>query len=222
MYTRPIEPTHRRGSKKRFAKHARGARREHRRVQGRLQLRRDRRAVRPPVRGQARARCRRASTATSPATSRWRTGSSPPAQQAKLPMLLRVVPDHAGVRHPARAVEAQELRREDAAGRGRDRGRRRRDRRRVRGQPRRSPPRAVPGVDLKSEAHRPRDQPRAAAAHRRRAARRSVHRPADQDRAGRPAARDVRPSRRGAAADRRRAVAEPTASTPRSRRCASR
>ena len=36
--------------------------------------------------------------------------------------VLRVVPDHAGLRHPARALEAEELRREDAAGRGRDRG----------------------------------------------------------------------------------------------------
>ena len=66
-----------------------------------------------------------------------------------------------------------------------------------------------PGVDLKAEAlglaislELPLDA-------RRRAARRSVHRPAHQDRAGRPAARDVRPPRRGAAADRRRAVAEP-------------
>ena len=66
--------------------------------------------------------------------------------------LLRVVPDHARVRHPARALEAEELRREDAAGRGRDRGRGRRDRRRVRGQPRRSPRTSGPGVDLKSEA----------------------------------------------------------------------
>ena len=64
---------------------------------------------------------------------------------------LRVVPDHAGVRHPARAVEPQELRRAHAAGR-------RRDRRRSasRSAPRSpvssaSPPRAVPGVDLKSE-----------------------------------------------------------------------
>ena len=45
---------------------------------------------------------------------------------------LRVVPDHAGVRHPPRALEAQELRRAHAAGRRRDRRRRRRDRRRVR------------------------------------------------------------------------------------------
>ena len=65
---------------------------------------------------------------------------------------LRVVPDHAGVRHPARAVEAQELRRAHAAGRGRDRGRRRRGRRA------RSPgslgvtATSGPGVDLKSEA----------------------------------------------------------------------
>ena len=79
-----------------------------------------------------------------------------------------------------------------------------------------------PGVDLKSEAHRARGEPRAAAAHRRRAARRPVHRPADQDRAGRPAARDVRPPRRGAAADRRGRARRATASTPRSRRRGSR
>ena len=66
--------------------------------------------------------------------------------------VLRVVPDHARVRHPARAVEAQELRREDAAGRRRDRGRRRGRRRRVRRSASPSPARADPGVDLKSEA----------------------------------------------------------------------
>ena len=48
---------------------------------------------------------------------------------------------------------------------------------------------------------------RAAARRRRRAARRALHRAADQDRAVRPAAGDVRPQRRGAAADRRAAVA---------------
>ena len=46
--------------------------------------------------------------------------------------LLRVVPDHAGVRHPPRAVEAEELRREDAPVRRRDRRRRRGGGRRVR------------------------------------------------------------------------------------------
>ena len=50
--------------------------------------------------------------------------------------LLRVVPDHARVRHPARAVEAQELRREDAPGRRRDRRRGCGGGCRVRGQPR--------------------------------------------------------------------------------------
>ena len=45
---------------------------------------------------------------------------------------------------------------------------------------------------------------------------------ADQDRAGRPAAGDVRPQRRGAGAGARRPVARRTASTPRSRRSGSR
>ena len=66
------------------------------------------------------------------------------AQKAKLPIVLRVVPDHARVRHPARAVEAEELRREDAAGRRRDRRRGCRGRRRVRRQPRGHRRRAVP------------------------------------------------------------------------------
>ena len=79
-----------------------------------------------------------------------------------------------------------------------------------------------PGVDLKSEAIGLAVSLELPMLHRRRAARRPVDRPADQDRAGRPAARDVRPARRGAAADRRRAARRPTASTPRSKRCGSR
>ena len=66
------------------------------------------------------------------------------AQQGEAAALLRVVPDHARLRHPARAVEAQELRREDAAGRRRDRRRGRGGRRRVRRAASRSPARAVP------------------------------------------------------------------------------
>ena len=73
------------------------------------------------------------------------------SQQAQAAAALRVVPDHAGVRHPARALEAQELRRAHAAGRGRDRRGRRRDRRRVR-RPPRGHRTSGPGVDLKSEA----------------------------------------------------------------------
>ena len=63
----------------------------------------------------------------------------------------RQLPDHPGVGHPARAVQAQELQRPDLPGRGRDRRHRRRDRRLLRG--------ALgvtstsgPGVSLKSEA----------------------------------------------------------------------
>ena len=59
-----------------------------------------------------------------------------------------------------------------------------------------------PGRGAQVRDHRPGHQPRAAAAHHRRAARRALHRPAHQDRAGRPAAGHVRPPRRVAAADR--------------------
>ena len=54
------------------------------------------------------------------------------AQQRQPADPVRVVPDHAGLRHPPRAVEAQELRRAHAAGGRRDRRRRGGDRRRVR------------------------------------------------------------------------------------------
>ena len=53
-------------------------------------------------------------------------------------------------------------------------------------------PRHLPQV----RGHRPGRHDRAAGGHHRRAARRTQHRPADQDRAGRPAASDVRPQRR--------------------------
>ena len=64
-----------------------------------------------------------------------------------------------------------------------------------------------PGHRAEVRDDRPRRDDGAAAARRRRAARRPVDRAADQDRAGRPAAGDVRPQRRGAGADRRAAVA---------------
>ena len=53
-----------------------------------------------------------------------------------------------------------------------------------------------PGIALKGEAIGLARDDRTAAGHHRRAARRPEHRPADQDRAGRPAAGDVRPQRR--------------------------
>ena len=72
-----------------------------------------------------------------------------------------------------------------------------------------SPRTSGPGVDLKSEAMGLAISLELPLIARRRAARRPVDRSAHQDRAGRPAARDVRPARRGAAADRRRVLAEP-------------
>ena len=78
MYTRPVEPDARVDPAPLRAKPA-GARRQHGRLQGRPRLRRDRRAVRPPLRGASRRRCRPAPTPTSPATPRWRGASSPPA-----------------------------------------------------------------------------------------------------------------------------------------------
>ena len=220
MYTRPTEPLARLDQERGSRAGRRCSRPTSPRSRAGVQLRRDRRAVRPPLRGEARAAAGRhlpQHHRQRRAVVRARRGRA----EGEAAAVLRVVPDHARVRHPARAVEAQALRREDAAGRRRDRGGRRRGRRRVRRQPRghrheRTRCRPQVGGD------RPRDQPRAADAARRRAARRPVDRTADQDRAGRPHARDVRPARRGAAADRRRASRRPTASTPRSRRCASR
>ena len=58
-------------------------------------------------------------------------------QLAKLPVHARVIPHHAGQRHPPRAVEAQALRDPDDSSRGRDRGDRHGARRGVLGSPRR-------------------------------------------------------------------------------------
>ena len=119
----------------------------------------------------------------------------------------RRLPDHPGERHPARAVQAQALRRAHVPGRGRDRRHRqpRSARRSAVRWP--SPQSSGPGIALKGETIGLAVVARAAADHLRHPARRPVHRPADQDRAVRPAAGDVRPQRRGAGADRRAAVA---------------
>ncbi len=109
------------------------------------------------------------------------------------------LPDHSGLRPAARARDVQELRRDHLPGRGRDRRRLRGHRSRLRG-------RSRDHFDLGSGA-RPEergDESRGdggvAAGGRRRPARRTVDRPADEDRAGRPAAGDVRPQQRVAAA----------------------
>ena len=119
--------------------------------------------VRLALRGQA-APLAPGEYATSPATPRCRGGSITAAQQAKPAALLGQLPDHAGVRHPPRAVQAQGVRRA------------------ARSRPKTRSPRSAaaigaataarsaitttsgPGVDLKSRGDRARDQPRAAAA----------------------------------------------------------
>ena len=79
-----------------------------------------------------------------------------------------------------------------------------------------------PGHVPEGRGDRPGGEDRAAAGDHRHPARRPVHRAADQDRAGRPAAGDVRPQRRIAGADHRGGHARPIASTAPSKRCGSR
>ena len=64
--------------------------------------------------------------------------------QSGLPLFLGVLPDHPGLRHPARAEQAQAVRRHDVPGRGRDRRHRRRPRRVVRRRRSASPPPPAP------------------------------------------------------------------------------
>ena len=76
-----------------------------------LELRRDRRDVPHRVQGSPGRRSRRDATATSPATRRPRSGFVAAAQPRRPAALPRQLPDHAGQRHPARALDAEELRR---------------------------------------------------------------------------------------------------------------
>ena len=195
-------------------------RRQHHRVHVGLELRRDHRDLRGHLRDQAGADVGR----HLPQHHRQPRAVLRPDRRGRAvgaAALPRLLPDHPGLRHPPRAEQAQVVRRHDVPGRGRDRRRRRRHRRRVRRQPRRHH-HLRPGHRAEVRGDRPRGDDRAAAARRRRAARRAVDRAAHQDRAGRPAAGDVRPQRRVAGAGRRPAVARATASTPPSRRPGSR
>ena len=130
MYSRPIEPVidwideavRQQGDR---------PRRQPGRVQGRVQLRRDGRAV--PAR--LRDRPRRPPQGPVPQHHRQhRPGLRPARRQPPVGPrpLPRLVPDHAGLRHPPRAVEAQVVRCPHHAGGGRDRRHRRRPRRLLR------------------------------------------------------------------------------------------
>ena len=104
----------------------------------------------------------------------------------------RVLPDHAGLGHPPRAVQAQALRRPHGAGRGRDRRRRHGPRRGLRRPPRRHHDQR-PGRDAEVRDDLAGHLRRAAPADRRHPARRAVDRPADEDRGRRPQHRPLRP-----------------------------
>ena len=213
LYTRPIEPTIE-WIAERFGGQAPGGRRQHPGLPGRLRLRRDGRALRVQLRGPPRhlreGRVRPGHR--QPGAGLGPDRRLPPGRRAALPGQL---PDHAGVGHPARAEPAQGVRRPHLPGRGRDRRHRRRPGRLLRRRPRGDhDQRPGPGPQVRDD--RPGHQPRAAARHRRRPAGRALDRPAHEDRAGRPAARHVRPPRGGAAArswrPRRPATASPSPS----------
>ena len=136
------------------------------------------------------------------------------------PPVLRELPDHAGLRAAARAVAAEELRRHDPAGRGRDRGRQRRARRGLRRRPRRDGDERTRDGPEGRDARPGRDA-RAADGDRRRAARRARRRACRRRRSSRTCC-----SRCSGATASRRSRSSPlarrrTASTPRSRRRAS-
>ena len=104
------------------------------------------------------------------------------------------LPDHPGLGRAPRAEQAQAVRDHHVPGRGRDRRDRRRPRRLVR-RVARCHQHLRPRHRAEVGDHRSRGDDRAAAGRHRRPARRPLDRPADQDRAGRPAAGDVRPQR---------------------------
>ena len=203
LYSRPTEGTLAFLQTK-FADPPRHRRRQHRGLQGRLELRRDHGGVRGLVRDQAGATGR----GHLPQHDRQpgavlRTRRGRPARPAAA--VPRRLPDHAGLGHPARAEQAQAVRRPYLPGRGRDRRHRCCSGRVVRrGASASAPPRARHRAQERD--HRPGGVSRAAAGDLRHPARRPVDRPADQDRAVRPAAGDVRPQRRGAGAGDRRPV----------------
>ena len=205
MYSRPTEGTldFVRHEVREQARHRRG---QHHRVQGGLELRRDHRGVRRLLRGQAGHACRPGTYRNISGNLALAYGLIAAGQRAEAAAVPGRVPDHPGQRHPARAVQAQALRRAHVPGRGRDRRHRRRAGRVVRrGAGRHHVLRA--GHRAQGRDDRAGGVAGAAADHLRHPARRPVDRPADQDRAVRPAAGDVRAQRRGAGADRRAAVA---------------
>jgi hypothetical protein len=158
-----------------------------------IQLRRDDRGGRRPIRGQAgqaaRRRIHQHHRQHCPRLGNRRCRSAGEAADH-----ARLVPDHAGVRHSPRTVEAQALRDPYRAGRRRDRGDRHGARRCVRRASRRDHHQR-PGCRLEERDDISRCVDRTAVAPGRHPARRAVDRPADQDRGVRPQHRAVRTAR---------------------------
>ena len=121
MYTRPTEPDA--GVDREALRHQRAGRRgQPGGVPRRLQLRRDDRGRRSPLRGPpGDAAGRRVHQRHR--QHRARLGHRRRRSAGQAAGHARVVPDHPGVGHPPRAVQAQALRRAHGAGRGRDRRR---------------------------------------------------------------------------------------------------
>ena len=198
LYTRPVEPTVE-WITERFAAKPQVAEANTRAFRAGLRLRRDGRAVRVQLRGPA-GDLREGRVRPGHREPGARLGPDHGLPAGRAAALPRELPDHPGLGHPARAQPAQGVRDPHLPGRGRDRRHRRRPGRVLRRCPRGHHDQR-PGPRPQVRDDRPGHQPRAAARHRRRPARRALHRAAHQDRAGRPAPRHVRPPRRGAAAD---------------------
>ena len=175
---------------------ARDRRGQHRRLPRRLQLRRDDRGLRGLLRDQAGPDGARAATATSPATRRspwawWPPASAPACRSSSARYPITPASDilHELSKHKAFGVRTFQAE-DEIAGIGAAIGA-------AFGGALGVTTTSGPGHLAEVRGHRPGRDDRAAAGRHRRAARRAVHRPADQDRAGGPAAGDVRPQRRG-------------------------
>jgi 2-oxoglutarate ferredoxin oxidoreductase subunit alpha len=201
LFHRDMAPTMKRSTTK-FGEEAGDRRGQPEGAEGRLRLRRDDRAL-PD-------RLPRAAAPMRPGTYRNIMGNQAlclglvaGGKRAGLPLFLGSYPITPASDILHQLSDLQAPRRRHLPGRGRDRRGRRRDRRVLRRAARRHLDQRS-GHRAQGRGDRARGDDRAAARRPQRAARRPEHRHADEDRAGRPAAGDVRPQRRVAGADRRR------------------
>ena len=220
MFSRPLEPTIQ-WLEDKFKHEARAARRQRQGAQGGLELLRHHRGLPRALRGRAGAARPRAPTATSWATARSPSGLVAASRRSGLPLFQGAYPitPASDVLHELSTYKqfgVTTFQAEDeiaaicaaiGAAYGGALARHHHQR---------------PGHRAQERGDEPGADGRAAGGDHRHPARRPVDRPADQDRAGRPAAGDVRPQQRVAAAGRRRVVAGRLLRRPRSRPAASR